>query len=222
MIRQSNWWGIFILFVMGSFAIGFAQEPELKTEGQIRALITKARAKDLKESDEANQELSKLDARAIPALVRILKKGKPCERIEGAKLITGLDGKNHDLVPELVELATGGNLLSLVNPQEEMICRRGAAFLLAFSTDGIRALTKMLKSGDSFERQSAIFAFDELTETANYPDDSLQAMSQAIPIIAESGKSKDEVMQNMSHEVLWQIVRQGPKELTEVAKKYVN
>jgi hypothetical protein len=113
-------------------------------------------------------------------------------------------------------------MLSLVNRQEEMICRRGAAFLLAFSTDGIRALTKMLKSGDSFERQSAIFAFDELTETANYPDDSLQAMSQTIPIIAEFGKSKDEVMQNMSREVLSQIVRQGPKELTEVAKKYVN
>ncbi len=221
--RKSNWClGIFLLLMMGSYANGFAQEPRLKTDSEIRALIKKSRSKDPKVSEEANQVLSKLDAKSIPALTRMLKKGKPCERTGVANLIIDLDKNNKDVVPVLIDLATGGNILSLFNLQEEMMCRRGAAFLLAFSTDGIRALTKMLKDGDLFERQSAIFAFDELTETANYPDGSLQAMKEAIPIIAESGKSKDEVMQNMSNEVLWQIVRHSPKELTEIAKRYVN
>ena len=80
-----------------------------------------------------------------------------------------------------------------------------------------------MKEGKNlFIRQSAIFAFDELTETANYPEGSLEAMKEAIPIIAESGKLDDEVMQNMSNEVLWQIVRQGGEELSKIAKKYVN
>jgi hypothetical protein len=67
-----------------------------------------------------------------------------------------------------------------------------------------------LKGGKNlFIRQSAIFAFDELTETSNYPEGSLEAMKAAIPVIARSGKLNDQVMQDMSNEVLWQIVRQG-------------
>jgi len=209
------------LLTIALFATGYGQSQDPRTEGEIRALIKQSRSKELRVSDGARRELSKLDAKAIPAVTRILKKGKPCEQVEAAKLIIDLDPKNRDVVPVLIDLATGGNLLSLFNLQEEMMCRRGASFLLAFSADGIRALTKMLKDGDLFERQSAIFAFDELTETASYPEGSLQAMREAIPIIAESGKLKNEVMQNMSNEVLWQIVRHSPKELTEIAKRYV-
>jgi hypothetical protein len=57
---------------------------------------------------------------------------------------------------------------------------------------------------------------------ANYPEGSLEAMKAAIPVIAQSGKLEDEVMQNMSTEVLWQIVRQGNKDLSPIAKKYVS
>ena len=96
-----------------------------------------------------------------------------------------------------------------------MLCRRGPTFLLAFSAKGIRVLTGLLKDGQNlFIRQSAIFAFDELTETAHYPEGSLEAMKAAIPVIAESRKIDDEVMRNMSNEVLWQIVRQGNKDLS--------
>jgi hypothetical protein len=42
-----------------------------------------------------------------------------------------------------------------------------------FFPDGIRELTRLLKDGDLFERQSAIFAFDGLTETSNYPEGSV-------------------------------------------------
>ena len=107
----------------------------------------------------------------------------------------------------MTEVATGGSLRSLFNLQEEMMCRRGAAFVLAFSADGIRVLTRLLKEGDLFERQSAIFAFDDLTETSNYPEGSLPAMKDAIPAIAKATKEKDQTMSGMSDEVLGQIAR---------------
>jgi hypothetical protein len=135
-------------------------------------------------------------------------------------VVTELDKGNKAMVPILVDLARGGNILSLFNLEEEFMCRRSAAFGLAFFGDGIRELTKMLKDGDQWERQSAIFAFDELTETSDYPDDIAIAMKEAIPVIGESIKSKDEVVQGMSNEVIGQIVRHSPKELTEIARKY--
>jgi hypothetical protein len=214
--------GIATLILLVLFITTFCQEAKTLTESHIRTLIKKSRSNDLITSGKAKQELSKLNIKYVPTLIKILKKGKPCDRVETADLIIELDKSNKELVPILTALATGGNLFSLFNLQEEMGCRRKAAFLLAFSTDGIRALIKMLKEGDLFEQQSAIFAFDDLTETANYPEGSTQAMIDAIPFIAESGKSKDEVMQDMSNEVLQQIVNVGPKELMDVAKKYVN
>ena len=72
-----------------------------------------------------------------------------------------------------------------------------------------------------FIRQSAIFAFDELTETANYPEGSLDAMKAAIPVIAESRNLEDEVLQRMGNEGLRQIVRQGNNDLSKIAKKFV-
>lgn len=198
----------------------FAQEPTLKTEPEIRALIRASRAEDHKLSDEANQVLSTLCVRDVPVLTAILGKGKTCERMEAAQLMVDLDGDNKNLMPVLIELSTRGTVFST---EKDLLCRRGATFLLAFSTEGIRVLTKFLMQWKNlFIRQSAIFAFDELTETANYPDGSLEAMKEAIPIIAESGNLDDEVMKCMSNEVLWQIVRQGSKELSEVARKYVN
>lgn len=209
-----------LALLIGASVICFAQETKLKTEAEIRALILKSRSEDNKVADEADAMLFKLTVRDVPALTAILKKGEACERVSAAtQLVVRLDKGNKNLIPVLVELAKGGSASSTA---EDLICRRGAAFLLAFSTEGIRALTGFLKDGENlFIRQSAIFAFDELTETANYPEGSLEAMKEAIPVIAASGKLKDEVMRDMSDEVLWQIVRHGNAELSKLAQKYV-
>jgi hypothetical protein len=208
-----------IALFIGSSTIGFAQEPKLKTEDEIRALIKKSNSKDYKAADEANERLSKLSIRDAPTLTTILRKGETCERMVAAKIIVDVDRGNKALVPVLIELSKGGTASS---SEKDLMCRRGATFLLAFSTEGIRTLTRFLKEAENlFIQRSAIFAFDELTETANYPEGSLEAMKEAIPTIAESGKLDDEVMQNMSNEVLWQIVRQGGEELSKIAKKYI-
>ncbi len=209
-----------IVLLIGSSAICFAQEAKLKTEAEIRALIKKSRSKDFKVADEANERLSKLSIRDVPTLIAILRKGETCERVGSVQLLVDLDKGNKNLIPVLIELSVGATASS---SEDDLLCRRAATFLLAHSTEGIRVLTRFLKEGENlFIRQSAIFAFDELTETANYPEGSLEAMKEAIPIISQSGKLDDEVMQNMSNEVLWQIVRQGGEELSKIAKKYVN
>ena len=196
-----------------------AQEPKPRLEAELRALIKRSLSKDYKTADEANAKLSDLTVRDLPILGLISKKGPTCERLKAAQAIVDLDKENRTLIPVLVELSTAGNASS---SEEDLLCRRGATFLLAFSTEGIQVLTEMLKNGKNlFIRQSAIFAFDELTETSNYPEGSLDAMKLAIPVIAEARKLDDEVMQNMSNEVLRQIVRQSNKDLSTIAKRFV-
>lgn len=206
------------------YKTSFAESsPGTRSEAEIRKMIENMRSKDIAVSQKARDDLSKLGASDVPALQQIFKKGKPCVRVGvGEMLVTDLDKDNKEYIPVLVELARGGNLLSLFNLEEEFMCRRSAAFLLAYSGEGIRELNKMLKDGDQWERQSAIFAFDELTETSDYPASILQPMTEAIPIIATFLTSKDKVMSEMSGEVLGQISRHSPKELTELAKKYIN
>jgi hypothetical protein len=209
-----------VLVTIGGTSI-VAQENRPKSEAEVRTLIAKSRSKDLKTSDEARDALSKLDVKSLPALTSILRKGKACERIAVAQWFIENEPNNKNLVPAMTEVATGGSLLSLFNLEEEMMCRRGAAMVLAFSPDGIRELTRLLKDGDLFERQSAIFAFDGLTETSNYPEGSVSAMKDAIPAIAKAAKSKDRTMSCMSDEVLGQIARGANAELSVVAKHYL-
>ncbi len=209
-----------VLLAIGVTSLVAQERP--KTEAEIRALVAKSRSKDLKTSDDAEQALSKLDRNSLPALTAILKKGKPCERIAVAQWFIENDRNNRDVVPAMTQVATGGSLRSLFNLEEEMMCRRGAAMVLAFSTDGIRVLTRLLREGDLFERQSAIFAFDELTETSNYPEGSVLAMKDAIPAIAKATKEKDQTMSCMSDEVLGQIARGANEELSKLAKQYIH
>ncbi len=214
-------WLVAVLFVLCGFTLGLAQGSSPSSEAEIRALLKESHSKDLKTSDEADEEFSKLDTRSRPALTSILKKGKPCERVAVARWFIEFDPNNKDLIPAMTEVATGGSLRSLFNLQEEMMCRRGAAYVLALSADGIRVLTRLMKDGDLFERQSAIFAFDDLTETSNYPEGSLPAMKEAIPAIARSTKEKDKTMSCMSAEVLGQIARGSSDELSKLAKSYL-
>ena len=194
---------------------------QAKTAAEISKLIAKSRSKDLKTSDDARQVLSKLDSRSIPALISILKKGHPCEQVDAAHLIIDLDRKNPDIVPVMTAVTRGASLRTLFHPQEEMMCRRAAAYVLALSAEGIPVLTLLLKEGDLWERQTAIFALDDLTETSNYPDGSIPAMKELIPEIAKATKAKDRILSEMADEVLGQITRGANTELSSLAKKYI-
>ncbi len=196
-----------------------AQQPKTKVE--IRRLIAKSRSNDLKTSDNAKQELSKLDAKSLPALISILKRGNPCEQVAVAEYIIEIDPKNPDIVPVMTKVTRGASLRTMFHLQEEMMCRRAAAYVLAHSADGIQVLTRLLKEGDLWERQTAIFALDDLTETSNYPEGGIPAMKELIPEIAKAAKAKDRVLSEMAEEVLTQIARGSNAELSALAQKYV-
>lgn len=121
----------------------------------------------------------------------------------------------------MTKLISESSLKVLFNLQEEMMCRRAAGQVLALSADGIKELKELLKDGDDWERETAIFALDDLTETANYPVGSLPVMTELIPEIGRATKAKNEVLSGMADEVLGQIARGPNTELSELAKKYI-
>jgi hypothetical protein len=212
------------LFVLTLLAMSpppaVAQQP--KTEAEIRQLITKSQGKDLKTSDNAKDPLSKLDVKSLPAMVSILKTGNPCEQVAVTQHIIALDPKNPDIVPVMTKVTRGSSVRTLFHLQEEAMCRRAAAYVLALSADGIPVLTRLLKEGDTWERQTAVFALDDLTETSNYPDGSIPAFKELIPELAKASKAKDRVLSEMADEVLGQIARGSNAELSALAKKYID
>ena len=207
-----------ILVVTSSLPV-FAQQPK---ESEIRKLLTKSRSEDRNISEPAKESLSKLDSSSVPALVSILRKASnPCDQIAAAGYIIDLEPKNSEIVPALTNVTRGGSFRTFFHLQEEMICRRGAAFLLASSADGMVVLKQLLKEGDTWEKQSAIFALDDLTESSNYPEGSIPVMKEMIPEIAKATKAKDDVLSEMADEVLAQIGRGPNTELSDLAKKYL-
>ena len=209
---------IALMLIVGGFLSVVAQQP---TEKEIRKLLTDSRSSDRKLSDSAGETLSKLDASSVPALISILKKGNPCDQVAAARYVIDLAPNNADVVPTMTKVARGASLRTIFHLQEEMICRRGAAYVLAFSADGIVVLKQLLKEGDTWEKQSAIFALDDLTEVANYPNGSIPTMKEVIPEIAKATKARDEVLSEMAEEVLGQIARGPNKELSDLAKSYL-
>lgn len=208
-----------LILILMCFPLVVAQQP--KTEAEIRQLLAKSQTKDLKTSDDAKAALSKLDASSLPPLVSILRNGNPCEQVAVAQLIIELDPKNVDIVPIMTSVVRGASLRTFFNLQEEMMCRRAAAYVLLLSADGIPVLFRLLKEGDLWERQTAIFALDDLTETSNYPEGSIPAMKELIPEIARTTKAGDRVLSEMADEVLGQIARGPNAELSALAKRYL-
>lgn len=216
--KRLNFFSVLLSVLALSLPI-IAQQP--KTEVEIRRLIANSHSNDLKTSNNAEQELSKLDVKSLPALISILKKGNPCDQVAVAKLIMNIDPKHPDIVAVMTKVARGASVWTLFHLQEEAMCRRAAAYVLALSAEGIPVLTRLLKEGDSWERQTAIFALDDLTETSHYPEGSIPAIKELIPEIAKATKAKDRVLSQMADEVLTQIARGSNTELRALAKKYV-
>ena len=212
----------FIYFVLTSTLVTPALAQQPKTETEIRQLISQSRSKDLRTSDSAEEALSKLDRSSLPVLTSILKKGNPCEQVAVTEYIIGIDPKNTDIVPLMTKVTRGVSPRTLFHFQEEMMCRRAAAYVLARSAEGVPVLTLLLREGDTWERQSAVFALDDLTETSNYPDGSVPAFKELIPQLARAAKAKDRTLSCMADEVLGQIARGDNAELAALAKKYVS
>jgi hypothetical protein len=219
MKRFNSLFALLTLLVIANLSPAVAQQPP--NADQIRKLIAQSHSRDLKASNEANEVLSKLDKTSLPALLSVLKDGQPCEQVESARLILDLDPKNAEIVRVMTDVTRGASLRTLFHLEEEMMCRRSAAYILVRSSEGIRVLTHLLKEGDVWEKQTAIFALDDLTESTDYPAAIIPAMKEIIPEIAKAAKAKDRVLSEMADEVLGQIARGPNAELSALAKKYI-
>jgi HEAT repeat protein len=147
--------------------------------------------------------------------MEISRKGDSCERVGAAEIIvTDLDKKNKEVVPILADLAKGRSIFS---SEEDLLCRRNAALLLAWSPEGIRILTRFLKDQDLFLRRGAMFAFYE--KGSHFSTDTMQAWKDAIPFIVEATRDKDEQLSTAADEVLDRMIESGGAELSSAAKK---
>jgi hypothetical protein len=218
---------VIIIFVFLLLTFGATDAPcqtkSPKSVDEIRGMIKRAESDDDKASDAAKDELSKLTADSIPSLFEIVKKDGPCTAMAAAGVITELNPRYPELVPAITKLVRGVSLSTMLHPEKEGLCRRYAAFLLPKSAEGLKSILYLLQKGDTWEKQTAIFALDDFTEVASYNDrpGEVEVMMEIVPALAKLQKSKDKVISEMSSEVLTQISGEPPKQLADLAKKLV-
>ena len=215
---------MFVLLVLTFGVTGATcQDNPTKSVDQIRDILKRAQSDDEKISGVAIDELLKLPADSIPKLFEIVKKDPPCTAVTAAGVIAKLNPTHPELVPELTKIVRGATASSLVNWEKDGLCRRYAAFALPESAEGLRSILNLLETGNTWEKQAAIFALDDFTEVAAYNDrpGEVDVMMEIVPALAKLQKSKDEVISEMSSEVLTQISGHLPKKLADLAKKLV-
>ncbi len=211
---------IFIVFVLLFLAVigAFGQTKAAKSVTEIRDMLKRAESDDGKTSEAAREELSKLTADSIPNLFEIVKKDGPCAAGMAAGVITEMNPTYPELVPAITKIVRGAGAFSILHWEKDGLCRRLAAFLLPK-----RSILNLLRTGDTWEKQAAVFALDDFTEVAAYNDrpGEVEVMMDIVPALAKLQTSKDKVIKEMSSEVLTQISGEPPDKLANLAKKLV-
>lgn len=206
-----------------SGTVATCQNKSTKSVEELKNLLSRVDSEDNKVSEAAKDELSKLTAESIPNLFVILNKEKACTAFAAGAVISELNPTYPGLVPAVTKLVRGVTLSTIVHWQKEGLCRRQAAYILPNSAEGLTSILNLLKTGDTWEKQTAIFALDDFTEVAGYNDrpGEVAVMMEIVPALAKLQNSKDNVINEMSSEVLTQISGARPKELADLAKKLV-
>lgn len=219
---------IIICIVLMSFGVGaafFSQEAKPSQQADIPTLIKKLEDKNSSVAMDAASALIKVGQSVIPTLVDSLKQRKSCQfQFVASGVIYQLDRKHEVVNPILAEIAKGNCKGS---SQNDMTIRRQAAIAIGTRAEGIPIMIEMLKDKDTFNRQSAVFAFDELTELIEEgrPDkitptpEILSATKAAIPSLVQALSDKDEVVRCMSYESLEQLQRSMHGELRAEANR---
>jgi HEAT repeat protein len=201
----------------------------------------KARARD-----KAVEELKQLGRAAVPALTEFLNREKGAARVYAASALASIEPTNALARRTLDEVARAGNgdevieaavALAEIDPEDDaavpalvkmasktiilpsaknMRRMRGAAYALALTAPGVRALTPLLGHWDSWVRQAAVFAFDDRTETLAQATPAVRAaVEEAIPALIKDLADKDEIVRGMAAEDLEQI---GPDAVPELKR----
>lgn len=160
-------------------------------------------------------DIDPTNALARRTLDDIARNGKGDEVSVAAMTLSEIDPENEAAVPALFKMASK----SFVIPSQENWDRLlHAAYALAQTAAGIRALTPLLGHWDPYVRRAAVFAFDDLTETLRHATPSeLAAVREAIPALVKALADEDEVVRGMAAEELEQIGADAVPELKKAA-----
>jgi HEAT repeat protein len=153
------------------------QSPPGKRE--VGALVRQLGERDPAAAGEAAEELIAVGDGAARALTEALKSGQTQTRLYAALALSSVDPKRADAVEVLKAIVR--------DPREHYLARRHAAFALARTAAGVRALAGMLRDADDEVRASAAFAFEELSEGDSGDAAGPRAeLRRAIPAIREA------------------------------------
>jgi HEAT repeat protein len=214
----------------------------------IPSLIEKLKSEDEDERDQAASDLAQIGEAAVPALTEFLNNEKGAGRASAASALAEIEPKNKLALQVLTEIARGGKgdevieaaesladvdpdsdvavphlvkmaSKTIIIPSRKSIMReRRAAFALAMTAPGVRALTQLLKHWDPWVREAAVFAFDDRTETLHDAAPSIQAaVKDAIPALVSVLADKDKIVREMAAEDLGQIGADAVPELKKAA-----
>jgi hypothetical protein len=198
------------------------------SSADIIALIKKLKDDKDDVALQAARELKAMGQSAVPPLSEFLKKEDDCRaRVLAARLLLELASDKEVVVPGLLEVLKDGCYFS---PQKDMSVRQSAAFLLTNTPSGIAALAELFKGKSAFgrfERRSAAFAFDELTEKieGGRPDSItptpaiISAVKAAIPLLTLALNDKDETVHCMAFEVMEQLKASKHEDLKNEATR---
>jgi HEAT repeat protein len=208
-------------FISSSWAQGNTNSP-----AEIVGLIKKLKDGKEEVALQAARELKAMGQSVVQPLSEFLKKEDDCRaRVLAARLLLELAPDKEVIVSSLLEVLKDGCYFS---PQKDMSVRQSAAFLLTNTPSGISALAELFKGKSAFgrfERRSAAFAFDELTEKIEgaRPDsitptpEMISAVKSAIPQLIMALNDKDETVHCMAFEVLEQLQASKHQELRNEA-----
>lgn len=141
----------------------------------------------------AGRELINAGEQAVPALLEASKSANPDLRFFAAASLLAINKDLDATIQTMKSLLLDSTLMPDF--------RQTAAFRLMKSDKGIIELRGLLKHTDVIVRRCVIFAFDELTELTELPEQ----VEPAILILKELKKDKDEVVRSMAEEILEQI-----------------
>lgn len=161
-----------------------AQQPQQGGQSQagrrdVDALVKKLGGDDARAANEAAEELAEVGAGAAHALTEALKSPKAQTRLYAALALSSVDPKRADALDTLKAI--------VAERHEHYMTRRYAAFALARTAAGVRALAALLKDEDAEVRVSAAFAFESLSEgDSDDPAGPHAELRRAIPAIREA------------------------------------
>lgn len=164
----------------------------------IPALIKRLGDKDQRIASEASERLAELGVDAVPALIEVMTKGNTQVRLFAAFAMLEIKPDRLDTIAVLIGI--------LKDKSAHYLTRRYAAFGLARTAQGVKALAGVLKDPDLEVRVSAAFAFEDLSEgDPNDGSERQAALKSVIPAIVEALNDDSEIVRTIIGETVGQL-----------------